>query len=89
MTYLWSVTMRLLMYGSAVFYKTDGFSPEMMLVFRCNPVYNYITFIRTIVIDNTVPEAWDFGLLALFAFLVFIIGGFLYKRLNTEFLYYV
>jgi len=88
-SYLWSVVTRLVMYGSAVFYKTDRFSPEMMTMFRCNPVYDHIAFIRKIVIDNAVPELWEFGLLALFVVVAMAVGGFLYKRFNTEFLYHV
>ena len=88
-SYLWSVATRLIMYGSAVFYKIDKFSPDMKAVFRCNPVYDHIAFIREIVINNTVPDAWEFGLLAIFALSALTVGGFLYKRFNTEFLYYV
>jgi len=89
MSYLWSVTTRLVMYGSAVFYKTDRFPPSMQTFFRCNPVYDHIAFIRRVVIDNAVPEAWEFGVLLMFALAALAFGGFLYKRFNTEFLYYV
>ena len=89
MGYLWGVTTHLIMYGSALFYRTDKFSESMMTAFRCNPVYDHIAFMRRIVLDNAVPEAWEFGLLALFALAALVVGGFLYKRFNTEFLYYV
>ena len=89
MRYLWSVVTRLVMYGSALFYTTDKFSASMHTVFRCNPVYDHIAFMREIVIGNVVPHAWEFGLLALFALAALAVGGFLYKRFNTEFLYYV
>lgn len=89
MQYLWSVMTRLIMYGSAIFYMTDHFSPRMQLVFRCNPVYDHIAFIRKIVLSNATPELWEFALLAGFAALALFIGGLLYKRHNTEFLYHV
>ena len=89
MQHIWSVVTRLIMYGSAIFYMTDRFSPEMLVVFRCNPVYDHIAFIRKIVLTNTTPEPWEFALLAGFAAVVLLIGGLLYKRYNTEFLYYV
>lgn len=89
MQYLWSVATKLIMYGSAVFYMTDGFSPGMKFVFRCNPVYDHIAFIRKIVLENTTPGPWDFALLAGFAAVALLVGGCLYKRFNTEFLYHV
>lgn len=89
MQYLWSVATRLIMYGSAVFYTTDGFSPSMQLLFRCNPVYDHIAFIRCVVIGGTVPPVCDFALLAGFAAGALVVGGWLYKRFNTEFLYHV
>ena len=87
--YLWRVMTKLIMYGSAVFYMTDGFSPKLMLVFRFNPVYLHIDFIRRIVLDNSVPPLWEFAALAEFAAAALLLGGLLYKRYNTEFLYYV
>ena len=87
--YLWSVATRLIMYGSAIFYMTDRFSPGMQLVFRCNPVYDHIAFVRKIVLSDTIPAAGDFAILAAFAVGALLIGGWLYKRHNTEFLYHV
>ena len=89
MQYLWGVTARLIFYGSAVFYQTDRFKPEMLTVFRCNPVYDHIAFIREVMIGGIVPAPWEFAALAGFAVATLILGGWLYKRYNTEFLYYV
>ena len=58
-------------------------------MFRDNPVYDHIAFIRKIVLSNATPELWEFALLAGFASLALLIGGLLYKRHNTEFLYHV
>lgn len=87
--YLWSVATRLILYGSAIFYMTDRFSPRMQLFFRCNPVYDHIAFVRKIVLTNTLPDPGDFAVLAGFAAGALLVGGWLYKRHNTEFLYHV
>lgn len=87
--YLWSVATRLILYGSAIFYMTDRFSPRMQLIFRCNPVYDHIAFVRKIVLTNTLPDPGDFAVLAGFAAGALLVGGWLYKRHNTEFLYHV
>jgi ABC-2 type transport system permease protein len=89
MDYLWGVFLQLLMYGSAIFYKIDNFSPDLQIVFACNPVYRHIAYFREVVLGGTVPS-WETHLVLVgFAFGAFIVGMFMYKRYNTRFLYYV
>lgn len=89
MHYLWSVAVRLIMYGSAIFYTTDRFSPAMKTVFACNPVYDHIAYIRSVVLHGIIP-GWELhALLAGFAAVTLLVGGWFYKHYNTEFLYHV
>lgn len=87
--YLWRVFLQLLMYGSAIFYTTDKFTPRMMAVFACNPVYRHIAYFREIVIGGAVPSLGTHLTLAGFALAALAAGAFMYKRYNTKFLYYV
>lgn len=87
--YLWSVFTLLLMYGSAIFYKIDGFSPALQLAFNCNPVYRHILYVRQIVLDGVVPPLETHLTLLGFAVAAFLAGSLIYKRYNTRFLYYV
>ena len=87
--YLWGVALRLIMYGSAVFYTVDQFPPAMKVLFALNPVYDHIAYIRTVVLHGQVP-GWELhALLAAFAVGAAVLGGWFYKRYNTEFLYHV
>lgn len=87
--YLWRVLLQLLMYGSAIFYPIDTFSPKMQIVFACNPIYRHIAFFREIVLENTVPSAETHLVLVGIAVVTLMVGMFMYKRYNTRFLYYV
>lgn len=89
MQYLWNIILRFLLYGSAVFYTTDKFPSYLQVAFKCNPVYDHIAFVRQIVINESIPSCGDFLLLASFAFAAILVGGWMYKHYNTEFLYYV
>lgn len=89
MQYLWSVAVRLIMYGSAIFYTTDRFSPQVMRVLHCNPVFDHIEYVRTIVLQGQVPSLQAHLMLAGFAALAMLVGGVIYKRCNITFLYYV
>lgn len=87
--YLWTIFVQLLMYMSAIFYSVTEYSETVQRVFLINPVYVYIKYFRTIVIDNTVPSL-EINVLAIgYALLAFGIGALIYKKCNHKFLYYV
>ena len=87
--YLWSVFTMLLMYASAIFYSIDSMSEKVQKLFLVNPVYLFIRYFRKIIIEATIPSVW-FHLLLLFdALLVLALGAHIYKKYNTQFLYYV
>lgn len=89
MQYLWGVFTQLLAWMSAIIYKIDSFSTTVQNLFLLNPMYLYIRYFRKVVLDNTVPSVWFHILSAAYAITVFIIGAFMYKKYNHEFLYYV
>ncbi len=87
--YLWGVFTQLLMYMSAIFYTTDGYSPLFQKLFYLNPVYAMISYVRKIVLYGTIPTLQHHVLILFYALLVLAIGGWVYKKYNTKFLYYV
>ena len=89
MDYIWRVFLQLLMYGSAIFYPVDSLPPRLQTVFAFNPVYRHIAYFREVVLDGAVP-GWETHLTLLgVAALALFVGGWMYKRYNTKFLYYV
>ncbi len=87
--YLWSIFTRLLMYMSAIFYYIDRYSPEAQLLFLLNPVYLFIRYFRSIVIEGVIPPLWLHLLIAADTLVVLGIGCWMYKKFNHRFLYYV
>lgn len=87
--YLWTVALQLTMYGSAIFYTVDKFSPKTMMVFMANPVYRHIAYVREIVLAGTIPSLSTHLVLLGAASVALAVGAFMYKRYNTRFLYYV
>lgn len=87
--YLYDIFTLLLMYLSAIFYTIDGYDPTVQKLFYLNPLYVYITYFRTIVIDGAIPSV-ELHLLALvYAAVILVLGCWMYKKYNTRFLYYV
>lgn len=88
-TYLYDVFTMLLMYMSAIFYKVDAFSSTMQRFFLCNPIYCYIKYFRVVVLEGNIPSLPFHLLCAFYALLAAAVGGFIYKKYNHSFLYYV
>lgn len=87
--YLYDVFTMLLMYLSAIFYSVDVYSPTVQQLFYLNPIYSYISYVRQIVLDQTVP-LWQHHLLCLFyACAALVIGCLIYKKMNYKFMYYM
>lgn len=89
MQYFWAVFSQLLLYVSAVFYPVEGFPEIMRNAFVFNPVYDFITYFRTVVIDGSIPSLELHLILALFAFVTLAIGILVYRKYDSEFVFYI
>ena len=87
--YLYGLLLQVIMYGSAIFYSIDMLSGSYQVVFYINPLYVYITFIRDTVIYNQLPNFLIFVLCAMYAVLSLLLGLFVYKKYNYQFIYYI
>ena len=83
--YLYSLFTRVIMYGSAIFYSIQ----HLQALFYCNPIFVCITYFRSIILHNAVPDLRLHLLLAGYALVLFGIGCWVYKKYNYKFLYYV
>lgn len=87
--YLYSIFTMLLRYLSAIFYYADSFPKEIQTLFMINPLYDTISYVRTIVIDGKIPT-WELHVILLvYPAVLLMIGGYMYKKKNQEFLYYL
>ena len=89
MQYLWGIATQLIMWLSAIFYSIETFSNSARNMFLLNPLYLFIQYFRKIVIEGTIPTPQFHLLMLVDALLVICIGFWMYKKYNTEFLYYV
>ncbi len=87
--YLYDIFTMMLMYLSAIFYTIGSYPDYIQNLFYLNPIFNYILYFRTIVIQNAVPSLLLHALCGLYAFLAILIGAMCYKRYNYRFLYYM
>ncbi len=88
-SYLWRVFTLLVMYVSAIFYSTKTYSETIQKLFYINPIYTYITYFRSIIIDGVIPSIEVHALMLIYAVVFTSIGLLIYKKYNHKFLYYV
>ena len=88
--YLYDIFTLLLMYCSAIFYDVKVMGGELMQqLFLLNPVYCYIKYFRTIILEGTIPSLQYHGLCAFYALFMLLLGFWYYRHYNQKFLYYV
>lgn len=87
--YLWAVLTQFLMYVSAVFYSIDTFSSRARNAFLLNPLYLFIRYFRKIVIESTIPSPQFHALMAFDALTVLLLGFWIYRKYDAEFVYYI
>lgn len=87
--YLYSVFTLALMYATPIFYTVDILPPDQRWIFYLNPLYYYVTYFRSVVIDGVIPDLWFHGAMLGVSALLFAIGCWMYKKYNYKFLYYV
>ena len=88
-SYLYNVFTMLLMYASAIFYDISIVPEQFQFIFYLNPVYCYIAYFRSIVIDGAIPSAGLHFLCLGYALAAFLVGCLIYKKNNHKFLYYI
>ena len=87
--YLYDIFTLALMYFSAIFYNIEAYDLHFRYLFYANPVFVYIRYFRKIVIDGAIPHPMFHVLCAFYALAALLIGGFIYRKYNYRFLYYV
>ncbi len=94
MFYIWGVVMTAwnyltpLMYPESIVDKSK-YAPMMHFIFKVNPLYYFVKFARTVVLNNTLPPLQLYLECLFCAFVMLIIGLFFFKSKQDKFIYYI
>ena len=78
--YFYHILMLLFMYGSAIFYSTDGMAPAVQMVMSVNPIYIAISIARICVMDGYAPGPMLWVKLVCYAVGFYLLGTFIFNR---------
>ena len=87
--FLWSVLCMLWMYVTPIFYPESILPRNLLPLFKCNPLYHILRFVRTILMDGISPEPKAYLLMILVSFLPLAAGIFVFKKTQDRFVLYI
>ncbi len=87
--FLWSVVSLLWTYATPIFYPESIIPAALLPVYRLNPMYQFITFLREIVLDGAVPPPGRFAMCALLSGVTLLAGWAVFRRKEDEFVFHL
>lgn len=87
--FLWGVANMIWMYLTPIFYPASILPSEIKWVLNVNPLYYFITFARTCLIDGISPEPIVYVQCALMALGSLLIGAVIFRKTQDRFVLYL
>ncbi len=87
--HLYSLVMVAFGYLTPVFYPVSSLAPWMQEVMKFNPLYQYITYLRNILLYGCSPSVWDNVVCLGYAFVSVVAGMHYFFRKQDQFILYI
>lgn len=87
--FLWGVISMMWMYLTPIFYPESIIAEQFLTVYRMNPMYQYITFARTCIIDGVSPAPLSYLWCLLSSVMVLWLGIIVFKKHQDRFVLYL
>lgn len=87
--HLWSVISMMWNYLTPIFYPETIIPEKWIILYRMNPMYQYITFARTCIIDGMSPQPLSYLWCALSSVSVLMLGIYIFRKKQDEFVLYL
>ena len=87
--YIYGIVVTIWNYLTPVFYSTEILPAKLQFLVQFNPLYQYLTATRQVVLYEQVPSLLTLGILAGLGLLSVLIGTVVFKKNQDKFIYYV
>ena len=87
--FLWGVLTMIWMYLTPIFYPESILPDEVAWVLKINPLYHFINFLRSCVIDGVSPEPVVYVQCFLISLGVLAVGAWVFKKSQDKFVLYL
>lgn len=83
--FLWGIMTMILMYLTPIFYPETIIPDRFMTIYKCNPLYHILRFMRSILIDGQSLEPKAYLICAALCIIPFIIGVLVFRKNEDKF----
>lgn len=87
--FLWGVFSTVWMYATPIIYSIELLPGWVQKLEIINPLYHYIDYMRTIVIDRAFPSMSQFLFCLIIAVVMLVIGGIVFHKTEDKFIFYI
>ena len=87
--FLWNIVSTLWQYLTPTFYPIDIIPEAWLPVYKLNPMYQFITFLRTILLEGMAPSAELYAGCFISAFVMLAIGYTVFRKNQDKFVMYL
>lgn len=88
-SFLWNIISTLWMYLTPTFYPVDIIPEAWLPIYKLNPMYQYITFLRSILLDGIAPSLELYAGCIISAVITFVLGYWVFKKNQDKFVLYL
>lgn len=87
--YIYGIILTIWNYFTPVFYSIEILPETLQKLFVYNPIYQYITAVRNIVLYGKFPGFTSLGIITLISIVTLGIGSIVFKKNQDKFIYYI
>lgn len=87
--FLWGVFSTMWMYATPIIYDISLLPPVLQKLELLNPMYHYITYMRTILIAGTFPDLSQFLCCFGIGAVMLALGSFVFHKTEDQFIFYI
>ena len=87
--YIYGIVLTLWNYLTPVFWSLEILPPNLVGIFKINPLFQFLTCARSIVLAGARPSLTMLGTITLWAIGTFIVGSLVFKKNQDKFIYYI
>ncbi len=89
MFYIYGIILTIWNYFTPVFYSLEILPVKLQMIFKFNPLYQFITAVRSIVLYGARPSFTTLGIIGLIAVGTLALGSYVFKKNQDKFIYYI